>query len=131
MTVTELAADGSSRDHATFRSPTFGRRSRPFPRTANRALRVNRTDCRFERRLNRGGPILGPWRFPLSEAKKFRHARSASASACCNTTAETSPSHARSGVRFASAISCLDSCAVDGYGKPSMCERFLAATASL
>jgi hypothetical protein len=64
--------------------------------------------------LNRGGPMRGPGRFPASEAKKFRYARSASARACCNTTADTSPSHARSAVRFASVINAFDKVAVDG-----------------
>jgi putative transposase len=43
---------------------------------------------------------LRPFRSPRIEANKLRYARFASASACCNTTADTSPSHARSGVRF-------------------------------
>ncbi|MGH3518258.1 MAG: hypothetical protein ACRDQ7_12735, partial [Haloechinothrix sp.] len=41
------------------------------------------------------------FRLPFTDAKKFRYAVFASANACCNTTADTSASHARSGVRFA------------------------------
>jgi len=36
----------------------------------NRALAVNRTDCRESfRDRNRGGPTFGPFRFPDSELK--------------------------------------------------------------
>lgn len=118
--MTEDGSDGSSRDHATFTSPTFGKRSRPFASTAKRALRVKRMACVLDRRLNLGGPILAPARCPLSEAEKFRHARSQSAKACCSTTADTSPSQSRSGVRFASVMSCFDRTAVLGYGRPSL-----------
>ena len=54
----------------------------------------------------------------------------ASANACCNTTAETSASHARSRVRFA-AVNAFDSAPSVGYGSP--CSRAVrrAATASL
>ena len=41
---------------------------------------------------------LRPLRLPVIEAKKLRYAVFRSARACCNTTADTSPSHARSGV---------------------------------
>jgi uncharacterized protein involved in copper resistance len=52
------------------------------------------------------------------------------ASACCNTTADTSASHARSGVRFA-AVSALDSTASDGYGAPASRAARRAAMPSL
>jgi hypothetical protein len=45
---------------------------------------------------------------PDSEAKKRRYAGFASANACCTTTADTSASQARGGVRLA-AVSALDS----------------------
>ncbi len=87
--------------------------------TVNRAALVNRIDCARSRRdRNRGAPSLRPFRVPLSEAKKFRYAVFASARACCSTTADTSASHARSGVRFA-AVSALDSAASVGYGAPA------------
>ena len=54
----------------------------------------------------------------------------ASANACCSTTADTSASHARSGVRFA-AVSALDNAASVGYGTPASCAARRAATASL
>jgi len=47
----------------------------PFPAgvMANRALRVNRIACRRSLRdRNRGGAIFGPFRFPVTEAKKFQ-----------------------------------------------------------
>ena len=68
------------RDHFTFTAPIFGRFSRPLPVIDQRALAVNRIDCRLSLRdLNRGAPIFGPLRLPLREAKKFRYAVSASA----------------------------------------------------
>jgi hypothetical protein len=48
---------------------------------------------------------------PDTDAKKFRNAVVQSASACCNTTADTSPSHARSGRFFASVMTWRDSSA--------------------
>jgi hypothetical protein len=49
----------------------------------NRALAVNLTACRLSLRdRNRGGPTFGPFRFPVTEAKKFRYAAFRSASAC-------------------------------------------------
>ena len=63
---------------------------------------MNRIGCRRSLRdRSRGGPIFGPLRFPVTEAKKFRYAAFRSASACCSTTADTSPSQARSGVFLA------------------------------
>ena len=54
-------------------SPIFGRRSFPQGRTRNRALAVNRIVClRSLRDLNRGGWVFGPFRFPVTDAKKFR-----------------------------------------------------------
>jgi hypothetical protein len=131
ITVTELGSEGSARDHATLTSPIFGKRSRPLPSTAKRALRVKRIDWVPLRRLNRGGPTRVPARSPLTEAKKFFQARSQSDNACWSTTAETSPSHERPGVRFASVISCFDKTAIVGYGSPSAWACFRAATASL
>ena len=46
ITVTLDGSDGSGRDHRTATSPTFGSRSRPFGKTVNRALVVNRMVCR-------------------------------------------------------------------------------------
>jgi hypothetical protein len=54
----------------------------------------------------------------------------ASANACCNTTAETSAGHARSGARFA-AVSAFDRAASVRYGVPFSCAARRAATASL
>ena len=66
-------SDGSGRDHRTGTSPIFGSRSVPFGSTLNRALAVNRILWRVSLRdRNRGSPIFGPFRSPLSEAKKFR-----------------------------------------------------------
>ena len=67
---------------------------------------------------------------PFTEAKKFRYAVFASANACCSTTAETSASHARSGVRFA-AVNALGSAPSVGYGAPASRAARLAAMASL
>ena len=51
----------------------LGRRSFPQGRTRNRALAVNRIVClRSLRDLNRGGWVFGPFRFPVTDAKKFR-----------------------------------------------------------
>src|SRR5579864_21277 len=75
ITVTLDGLDGSGRDHRTGTSPIFGNRSFPPGVTANRALRVNRMACRVSLRdRNRGGPVLRPFRSPVSEAKKFRYA---------------------------------------------------------
>lgn len=108
ITVTLDGAHGSGRDQRTGTSPILGRRSFPPESTLNRALVVNRTACRRSLRdRNRGGPIFGPFRSPLSEAKKFRYAAFRSTSACWSTTADTSRSHARSGVALA-AVSLAD-----------------------
>ena len=99
--------------------------------TRNRAALVNRIDCarsRLDR--NRGAPSRRPLRAPLTEAKKFRYAVFASASACCSTTADTSASHARCGVRFA-AVNAFDSAASLGYGSPCSYAARRAAIASL
>ena len=73
MTVTLDGSPGSGRDHRTATSPIFGSRSRPFGKTVNRALAVNRIACRRSLRdRNFGGDIFGPFRSPLREAKKFR-----------------------------------------------------------
>jgi len=97
----------------------------------NRALRVNRMACRVSLRdRNRGSPALRPFRSPVSEAKKFRYAAFRSARACWRTTAETSPSHARSGVALA-AVSRADSSPSVGYGNPAWCASCRAASPSL
>jgi hypothetical protein len=76
----------------------------------NRLFLVNRIACRlFLRDRNRGGATLRPWRLPDADEKKFRYAVFRSAKACCNTTDDTSPSHARSGVFLASVINLRDS----------------------
>ena len=122
MIATDDGSDGSVRDQRTCRSPIFGRRRRPLPSTLNLEFLVNRMACRLSLRdRNRGGASLRPWRLPVIEAKKLRYAVFRSASACCNTTAETSPSHARSGVALACVMTRLDSSASETYGKP--CSR--------
>ncbi|KUO18486.1 hypothetical protein AQJ91_25120 [Streptomyces dysideae] len=64
---------GRVRDHFTFTAPIFGRFSRPPPVIDQRALAVNRIDCRLSLRdLNRGAPTRIPFRVPLREAKKLR-----------------------------------------------------------
>jgi hypothetical protein len=111
ITATDDGADGSLRDHCTGMSPILGSRSLPSSVTENRALRVNRIACRWSLRdRNLGGPTFGPFRVPLTEAKKFRYAVLKSARACCSTTAEISPSQARSGVALA-AVSRADNSA--------------------
>jgi len=73
ITVTEDGAVGRSRDQRTCTSPTFGSRSRPLPSTLNRALAVKRIDWRDSLRdRNRGGATFWPFRFPVTESKKFR-----------------------------------------------------------
>ena len=63
---------------------------------------MNRTACRVSLRdRNLGGATRRPFRFPVIELKKFRYAVFRSASACCNTTEDTSTNQARSGVLFA------------------------------
>src|SRR6266567_3374032 len=90
ITVTELGAAGSGRDHRTSTSPTFGSRSRPLGRTLNRALAVNLIACLLSfRDRNRGGATLAPFRVPDTLVKKFRYAAFRSARACCSTTADT------------------------------------------
>jgi hypothetical protein len=119
ITVTLDGPAGRSRDQQTSTSPIFGRRSFPPAVTAKRALRVNRIACRRSLRdRNRGGPTLGPFRVPATEAKKFRYAAVRSASACCSTTDDTSPSQARSGLALA-AVSRADSSPSVRYGRPA------------
>src|ERR1700751_1066573 len=75
ITVTDDGSDGSGRDQRRGRSPILGRRSLPPGVTWKRALRVNRIAClRSLRDRNLGGPTLGPFRFPVTEARKFRYA---------------------------------------------------------
>jgi hypothetical protein len=65
-------ASGSGRGD-TSTSPIFGSLSFPLSSTRNRALLVNRTACRESLRdRNRGSAIFGPFRFPVTELKKFR-----------------------------------------------------------
>ena len=131
ITVTLDGSDGRSRDQRTGTSPIFGSRSFPPAVTVNRALRVNRIACRRSLRdRNRGGATRGPFRLPVTEAKKFRYAAFRSASACWSTTADTSPSHARSGVALA-AVSRADSSASVRYGCPAACASCRARSASL
>ncbi len=119
MTVTLPGAEGRSRDQRTSTSPIFGRRSRPLARILNRALAVNRIACRLSLRdLNRGGPAFGPLRLPVTEAKKFRYAVFRSARDCWRITADTSASHARSGVAL-TAVSRADSSPSVTYGRPA------------
>ncbi|EQD82357.1 hypothetical protein N599_31135 [Saccharopolyspora erythraea D] len=132
ITVTLDGVEGSWRDQHTGTSPIFGKRSFPPSVIDQRALAVNRIDCRRSRRvLNLGAPILRPLRLPLIESKKFLKARSASRNDCCSTTADTSPSQDRPGVFFAAVISVLDSSADFGAGSPSMSASRRAAMASL
>ena len=119
ITVTLAGSEGRSRDQRTSTPPTFGRRSRPAAVMVNRAFRVNRMACRRSLRdRNRGGATFGPFRLPTMDAKKFRYAAPRSASACWSTTADTSPSQARSGVTLA-AVSRADSSASVMYGSPA------------
>ncbi|WP_235965548.1 hypothetical protein [Micromonospora rubida] len=84
----------------------------------NRLFLVNRMACRLSlRERNLGGATLRPLRLPLIEAKKLRYAVFRSAKACCNTTDDTSESHARSGVALASVIR-FDNSASDRYFSP-------------
>ena len=73
VNVTDDGSDGKSLDQRTCTSPIFGKRSfRPVV-MVNRALRVNRIACRgCFRDRNLGGSTFGPFRFPVTEAKKFR-----------------------------------------------------------
>jgi len=119
ITVTLAGSQGRGRDQRTGTSPIFGRRSFPPGVILNLALAVNRTAWRRSLRdLNRGGSIFGPFRSPLREAKKFRYAAFRSARDCWSTTADTSPSHTRSGVALAAA-SWADNSASVGYGSPA------------
>ena len=85
VTVTLDGSPGSSRDQRTGTSPIPGSRSRPLGSTRNRAALVNRIDCAAVL-ASTGTAVrasLRPFRFPVTEAKKFRYAVFASASACC------------------------------------------------
>ena len=98
---------------------------------AKRALAVNRMACRRSLRdRNFGGPTLGPFRLPVTEAKKFRYAAFRSARACWSTTEETSPSQARSGTALA-AVSWADNSASVMYGSPAANASSRARSASL
>lgn len=73
ITVTLEGAEGSDLDQRTDTSPIFGRRSFPAGSSLKQALAVNRMACRRSLRdRNRGGPIAGPFRLPVTEVKKFR-----------------------------------------------------------
>ncbi|KOG55931.1 hypothetical protein ADK75_09150 [Streptomyces virginiae] len=95
----------------------------------HRALAVNRTVCRLSfRDLNRGTPMRG--RLPLRLSKTFRYAVSRSRNDCCRTTADTSPSHSRSGVFFA-AVTLLDSSADVTNASPAFRASSRTRSASL
>lgn len=80
-TVTVDAVEGRERDHFTFKSPIFGRRSFPPLVIDQRAFAVNRTACRVSlRALYRGAPMRG--RLPVSPSKKFLYALSRSRRDC-------------------------------------------------
>ncbi|OIK04530.1 hypothetical protein BIV23_17415 [Streptomyces monashensis] len=73
ITVTEEGMVGKVRDHLTRTAPIFGRFSRLLSVIDQRALAVNRIDCRLSLRdLNRGAPLVAPLRSPLREWKKLR-----------------------------------------------------------
>jgi hypothetical protein len=57
-------------------------------------------------------------RLPEIEAKKLRYATFRSARACCNTTDDTSPNQARSGVSLARVMTCVDRSPSDRYFSP-------------
>ena len=99
--------------------------------TLNRALVVKRMAWRLSLRdRNRGGDSLRPLRLPDSEVKKLRYATFRSASACWSTTEDTSPSHARPGVDFAS-VSARDSAPSVTYASPASCADLRARSPSL
>lgn len=80
---------------------------------------MNRIVCRLSLRdRNRGGASFGPPRLPDTDAKKFRNAVARSASARRDTTADTVPSHARSGRFFASVMTWRDCSASLTNGNP-------------
>ncbi|MFI0733951.1 hypothetical protein ACH4S9_33870 [Streptomyces sp. NPDC021225] len=83
-----------------------------------RAFAVNRIACRAVFLFFFGGPIIGPLRAPFFEAKKLLYAASRSRKDCWSTTADTSPSQARSGVFFASVMTRFDSSAAAKRGRP-------------
>ncbi len=120
MIATLDGSDGSDRDQRTCRSPIFGNLSQPLSSTLNREFFVKRIAWRLSLRDRyRGGASLRPLRLPVTEAKKLRYAVFRSARACCNTTLDTSPSHARCGVCLASVISLRDSSASETYFSPA------------
>lgn len=128
-TVTVEGTDGSTRDHFTRTLPIFGNDRSPPGVTDQRAFAVKRIACRLSfRDLNRGAPMRG--RFPLSPSKKFRYAVSRSRRDCCSTTADTSPSHDRASVLFAS-VSAFDSTPDGTNGRPAERASSRARKASL
>lgn len=91
VTVTLDGTEGRRRDHLTPTSPIFARFSRPFSRGGNPFFE-KRMDCRLSRfDRARGGAILGPFRFPVAEAKKFAHAVSRLRSADCKASVTPPP----------------------------------------
>jgi len=71
VTVREVGAAGSGRDHFTLMLPTLATYTMPLS-GREKALPFRRMDCRvsfFD--LKRGGATLRPLRRPLSESKKF------------------------------------------------------------
>jgi hypothetical protein len=117
MTVTDDGFEGSLRDQRTSMSPIFDSRSLPLL-VMEWAFAVNRIACRAVFFFVFGGPILGPLRVPFFEAKKLLYAVSRSRSDCWSTTADTSPSQARSGVLLASVMTPFDNEAAAGRGRP-------------
>lgn len=73
---------------------------------------------------------MRPLRFPVRELKKLEYARCRSARDCCNGTAETSASQARSGVAFA-VVSAADSSPLPWIGVPALRADSRVARASL
>ncbi|MGW6395814.1 hypothetical protein ACWFR1_36145 [Streptomyces sp. NPDC055103] len=119
-TVTDDGAVGSSRDHLTFTSPIFGRRSTPSSVIEKRALVVKRMDWRLVFFLNFGGPIFGPLRVPFLEAKKLEYAVSRSRRDCWSTTADASSSQCRSSVFLASVTNRFEISAAVGRLPPCL-----------
>jgi hypothetical protein len=71
-----------------------------------------------------------PLRDPFREAKKLLYEAWRSRREDCRTTAETSPSHARSGVFFASVITVFAGSAIDGTRCPCRWASWRMRTAS-
>ncbi|MER5890762.1 hypothetical protein ABT160_43665 [Streptomyces sp. NPDC001941] len=81
--------------------------------------------------LNTGSPIRRPRRLPVTDAKKFAYAVSRSRREDCKASTDTSASHARSGVRFASVITRFARAPDEIRDLSALYAAFLAASASL